>query len=121
MVFRSYPARSINFTLINTDAYRRIGIREKPIPFRDIPSITGARQFLLQIGNALAKQKRSYSKINIYTPYSFLPVGQYVRFIDKMTGLDTNLDVIGYDMTMDADNESNLGVKTISVTLEDFL
>lgn len=117
---RTYEARAIKLTAFNTTTYQKLGLRELPIPIRDTMDLTAARLTLQGIADQLGKTRRIYQQVSITPPYNLPAIGNYVRFVDSFTGLDITADVVGYDYNIDADNDSNLGVREVKINLEEF-
>jgi hypothetical protein len=115
---RTYPSRNIVNILFNTEAYRKFGIREKPIPLRDIQSDSAIRNLLLGLSETLGRQRRTYPPITISAPDAHIPTGQYA-YLEEYRGLFTRADIIGVDISLNA-TVNGLGADTVEVTLEDY-
>ena len=114
---RTYPTRSINHLLINTEAERKFGIREKTIVLRDSPSDKTARETLIGLSDVLGRVKRAYSPIRISPTSSRIPLGKFCLLKDK-DGLSVYADIVSYDLSFSAFDQN--GVSEISLNLQEW-
>jgi len=119
-LFRTYVATPIHLACINTRAYQKYKVREKAIAVRSGMSLLQCRMALQGISEVLGRTKRIYNTIEVTNPVYIPPTGQYATVIDIFTGLKVTPDITGLDYTIDADQVSNLGIRTLKITLEEF-
>lgn len=121
-VMRTYPTRAVNLSLFASRSYRQNGnkVRERAIPLRDLQSVDSARSMLIGLAPLYTKPRRVYTDLKVTAPDLPPPVAKYVRLIDNFTGLDQNVNLIGYDFTMDAHESDNLGVRELKLNFEAF-
>lgn len=117
---RTYTANPIIITLEDTTARRKFGVREKVIPFRNKTQEETARLALEQISQVLCKEKREYSKIAVSPVTARIPLGKYCKLEDSLSGLSTLAEITTVDLSMVADDESNIGANKIYIGLSEF-
>lgn len=118
--FRTYPTRTLNIILYNTQAAKRFGIREKVVDVKNIADIKSMRKLLQGLSNIMSKEKRMYRPIVSSVPDNYHEPGQLLRIKDTF-GLDTNAIIVGFDISMSSSNTSeSLGVSEMTWNLEEF-
>ena len=117
---RSYTVNPIIITLEDTTARRKFGVREKVIPFRNKTQEETARSALEQISQILCKEKREYSSIAVSPPTDRIPLGKYCKLEDSFTGLSVLAEITSVDVSMVADNHTNIGADRIHIGLQEF-
>ena len=117
---RTYVSNPIIISLEDTTAKKKFGVREKLINFRETIQEQSARKAMILMSDSLCKEKRLYSKVAVSPPTDRIPLGKYCRFQDSLSGLDITAEITGIDVEMRADDQSNIGARFISLTLQDF-
>lgn len=117
---RTYTVNPIIVTLEDTTARRKFGIREKVIPFRNATQEETARLALEQISQILCKEKREYARLAISPPTDLIPIGKYCKLEDSLSGLSTLAEITSLDVSMVADNHTNIGADRVYVGLSEF-
>ena len=118
--FRTYPTRTLNVILYNTQAAKRFGIREKVVDIKNIADIKSIRKTLLGLSDIMSKEKRLYKPIISSCPDNYTEPGQLIRVKDKF-GLDTNAIIAGWDIIMSAASPTDkLGASEMTWNLEEF-
>jgi hypothetical protein len=119
MAYRVYDAKRLTSTLEITDTTSRLAEpREKLIPIRSDLEEQTVRQSMLAAGEILGKTKRTYDKLTVSVPQDRVNVSQFCRIIDTQSGLDIKANIIGWEMSGDADS-GDIGITTMSLLLED--
>ena len=116
---RSYMVNTIIITLEDTTARRKYGIREKVLPFRNTTQEETARAALEQLSQ-ICKEKREYSSLAVSPPTDLIPIGKYCKVEDSMSGLSMLAEITSVDISMVADNQTNIGADRIHIGLMEF-
>lgn len=118
--WRTYPTRTLNVVLYNTNTAKRFGVREKVVDVKNIQDIKTIRQTLLGLSDIMGREKRLYKPITTSVPDNYVEPGQTLRIIDKF-GLNTNAIISSMDISMSADNATNkLGASEMTWGLSEF-
>lgn len=117
---RTYTANPIIITLEDTTARRKYGVREKVIPFRTNIQEETVRSALEQVSQILCKEKREYSRLAVSPPTDLIPLGKYCKLEDSLSGLSALAEITSVDVSMTADNQTNIGADRIYIGLSEF-
>ena len=122
MKFRTYNSRTIHIIGQNTVARKNLRAKEKIFSLVDFQNEQSA---LIAFEGALdvsSKVRRLYDPVIAATPGSRPTIGSTAKLLDVFNGLDTTVDIIGYDIEGSAfEADSNLGAKTMTVLVEEYL
>jgi len=114
---RTYPSLATNLIWLNTAGLRKFGVRERPIPIRDINSLSAARSLAIGLSSVMAKERRIMPPIVVTAPTDRIIPGQWARIITNR-GMDMRADIISMSIAGDAQTEQALGATETTITLE---
>lgn len=114
---RTYPTRAVNLIWVNTSGIRKFGIRERPIPIRDVNSQSVARSLAIGLSSVMSKERRILPPITVTAPTDRIIPGQWARIITAR-GLDMKADIIGCKIQGDAHTDQALGATQVDIILE---
>jgi hypothetical protein len=118
-LFRVYANNPIIITLEDVSAVNKWGVREGIFSFRQNIQEETAREAIIAASETIGREKRLYQNIKVSPFTDRLPLGKTIRIHDSLSGLDTEADVIGIDVSMTSGGESNLGATEVLLTLEE--
>ena len=117
--FRVYDARRLVSTLENTYVASQISEpRERMFPIRADMEEQTVRQTLLQAGDLLGRQKRTYGNIIVSPIDSRIELNTFCNIVDAKTGLNTKANIVGLSMSCEAEEQ---GVNKIELQLDEFV
>jgi len=116
---RVYSAKRLLTSLENTVVSRKLKEpREKLFPVRADLEEQSVRQALIQAGNVMGKQRRSYDKIKVSAPTDRIPLASFCRLQDRITGLNIKAIITGYDIEMHTHNNT-IGADEVTLHLDE--
>ena len=116
-LYRLYANNSIDLVLEDLTAKMRYGSREIAFSLRQDIQQETAIEALIQASEVISREQRVYSNIIVSPTTDAIPLGKYCRIVESATGLDKLVDIVGVDLSMSSDGESNLGATQITLTL----
>ena len=90
------------------------------VSFADFPNEETALKACEGILDTAGKIKALYSPIEVSTPKDRPDLGKTVRFIDSFSGINLDLDLIGYSLGGSAFDENNLGANNMTIYVEEW-
>lgn len=114
---RTYHSHYVDVILENVQARKSFGIREMSVPLSDFPTVKSAIEALKGFSRVVGKKKRMYDPIVASAPLSRPLLGRSARLIDTFNGLDTFVDLTGYEISGDG-YTSPRGQNTIKYYVE---
>jgi len=115
-----HHSHAIDVILENTVSKKSFGIREMPIPLNDFPNEESATIGLAGYSSVVGKARRIYKPIQVAPPQSVPQLGMTARLIDTFNGMDTFVELTGFDIQMTSFSKFNRGVNSMTLQLEEF-
>lgn len=116
---RVYVNRPVTVTLEDVLAKNKYGTRELAFALRQDIQVETIQEALLQASETLCREQRVYNNITVTPVTDRIPLGKYCRVQDTKSGLDIHADVIGVDGEFSTDGASNIGVQSLTLTLQE--
>ena len=116
---RVHHSHSINVIVENTVARKSFGYREMAIPLNDFPNEESATTALVGFSSVVGKARRIYKPIQVTPPQSVPLLGMTARLIDKFNGMDTFVDLTGFDIQATSFSKWNRGVDSMTLHMEE--
>lgn len=114
---RTYHSHFVNVILENCQAKKQFGLREISLPLSGFPSVESGIEALKGFSRIVGRKKRIYSPIICSAPLERPLLGRNVRIVDRFNGLDTFVDLTGYNISGNAMKEPR-GTNKIQLFLE---
>ncbi len=116
---RIHHSHSIDVIIENTVAKKTFGTREILLPISDFPSEEAALNGLMGFSQVTSRAQRVYQPVQAYPPQKPPELGKSTRIIDKFNGMDTFVDIIGYDIQATSFSKWNQGVDSMTFHIEE--
>jgi hypothetical protein len=109
---------AINYNDIN--AIRKYGKRQAPITLPRM-SLNSAMEIMNGYTEKMSARKRIYEPIMVSCPYIPVKPGTTIQLIDKFNGLNTVAEIVSLDISANAYDTANSGVRRIRLTIDEVL
>jgi len=116
---RVHHSHSIDVILENTVSKKSFGIREMTVPLNDFPNEEAATIGLAGYSSVVGKARRTYKPIQTTPPQSVPQLGMTARLIDTFNGMDTFVELTGFDIQMTSFSKFNRGVDSMTYQMEE--
>jgi hypothetical protein len=116
---RIHHSHSIDVIVENTVAKKTFGTREVLLPIHDFPTGEAAFNGLVGFSEVTSRAQRVYQPVQATPPLKPPQLGKTARMIDKFNGMDTIVDIIGYDIQATSFTKWNRGVDSMTFHFEE--
>jgi hypothetical protein len=116
---RIYHSHSIDVIIENVVAKKTFGTREVLLPISDFPSEDAALNGLIGFSQVTSRTQRLYQPLQVTPPSKPPELGKTTRLVDKFNGMDTTVDIIGFDIQATSFSKWNRGVDSMTLHLEE--
>lgn len=115
----TYNSKNTRIIAENTVAAKKLIPKEGTVTMPDTPNQETVLQIAQAMLETLSKIVRNYDPISVSAPTTQPELGKTIRLIDVTPGTDTNANLIGYQLSINALDQSNRGAATIKLILQE--
>lgn len=117
--FITYNSKNVRIIGENTVTAQNLLTKEGIVNVPDTPNETTILQIAQAMLTAKSKIVRNFDPVDVSAPTLPPELGKTLRLIDVITGLDTDVDLIAYSLSIDATDNSNRGATMIKLTFQE--
>lgn len=117
--FITYNSKNIRIIGEDTVASQNLLTKEGIVNSPDTPNQTTILLIAQAQLQARSKIVRNYEPVQVSAPTLPPELGKTIRLIDVILGIDTEVDLIGYSLSIDAFADTNRGATTMTVILQE--
>lgn len=114
-LFITYNSKSVRIIAENGIASKTLLPKEGILNLPDTPNVDTVLKILEAILESVTKVIRNFEPITVSPPTSPPELGKSFRLIDIITGMDTEMDLIAWDLSINTNDESNRGATEMTV------
>jgi len=114
----TYNSKNTRIIAESATTINNILPKEAIVNLPDTPTEQTVFQILESMLETLTKVIRNYEPIVVSTPTIPLELGKSVRLLDVKLGIDTEVDLVGYSLTINAHENSNRGTTNMTLTFQ---
>ena len=116
---RSYTSKTMHIIATNTVTQKSKRNKEDVISLVDFQNEEAATRAMEAFSDVRGKEKRIYNQIVVSAPDDPIDLGKTARLLDKKTGLDATVDIVGYSISGSAYGRGNRGATDMILTVEE--
>jgi len=117
--FITYNSKNVRIIGENTVTAQNLLTKEGIVNVPDTPNETTILAIAQAMLTAKSKIVRNFDPVDVSAPTLPPELGKTIRLIDVILGLDTDVDLIAYSLSIDATDDTNRGATTIKLTFQE--